>query len=282
MKLQLARVLERCGVNGALFSAQSLLRSPYIRAVNYHEIPRSERAAFEAQLVYYQRHFEPVGLAELEAFLAGSWRPKRPGLILSFDDGLRSHAEIAAPLLEQYGFPGWFCVPAGLPDAACEDPQTLRRRHDLIFDEQGYPDRRGVLDWEEVRRLDRHHVIVCHSFSHRRLSADLAPADFEFEVAKAKAHLEEQLGHRLRVFAWVGGEEPAYSSEGAALIRRAGFDYALMTNSAAIRPWTNPHQLQRTNVESSDPPEWMRFSLSGLLDLVYWAKRRRVNRLTAP
>ena len=39
-------------------------------------------------------------------------------------------------------------------------------------------------------------------------------------------------------------------------------------------------QLQRTNVEASDPPALVNLSLSGFFDAWYAAKRRRVNRLT--
>ena len=53
-----------------------------------------------------------------------------------------------------------------------------------------------------------------------------------------------------------------------------------MTNSAPIRPGCNLHQLQRTNVEASDPPALVNLSLSGFFDAWYAGKRRRVNRLT--
>ena len=281
MKRRLSTAFDRMGLNRALLSAQRVLCSPYIRAINYHDVPVSQAEAFDAQLEFYARHFEPVGLSELAGFLAGTWRPRRPGLILSFDDGLRSHVEVVAPALERRGFPGWFCVPAGLPDAPCEDHAAFRKRHLIHYDERDYGDRRGVLSWDEVRRLDRDHVIVCHSFSHKRLGADLTEAERVREIAEAKGRLEAQLGHPVRAFAWVGGEERSYSAASAREIRRAGFEFGLMTNNARIRPWSDPLQLQRTNVESGDPPELVRFSLSGFFDLMYWPKRRRVNRETA-
>ena len=280
-KLRVARAFERSGANRALLGAQRRLRSPYIRALNYHGIARADAPAFDEQLAYFARHFEPIGLAQLDAFLAGRWSPSRPGLVLCFDDGLRSHAEIAAPLLERHGFRGWFCVPAGLPDAEVADHAAFKRERHLGYDESEYADGRGVLSWDEVRRLDRNHEIVCHSFTHRRLGPDLTPAERELEVAAAKSRLEKQLGHEVRAFAWVGGEEWSYSAETAEAVRRAGFEFGLMTNHALIRPWSHPLQLQRTNVEAADPPELVRFSLSGAFDLLYWAKRRRVNRLTS-
>ena len=35
-------------------------------------------------------------------------------LCLTFDDGLKTHAEIAAPVLKARGWSGTFCVPTGI------------------------------------------------------------------------------------------------------------------------------------------------------------------------
>lgn len=281
LKLLLARLADRSGFNRAGLAAQRLRRRPWIRALNYHGIPRGSAEAFEQQVAFYARHFEPVGLEQLRAFLGGAWTPGRPGLVLSFDDGLRSHAEIAAPVLERYGFPGWFSVPAGFPDARPGEHEAFRSEHHVSYDENEYDDRRGVLSWEDVRRLDKNHVVCCHSFTHKRLAADLTDEERHLEIHAAKAKLERELGHAVPVFVWVGGEEWSYSVEAAEEIRKAGFELAFMTNNAPILPGDDPLQLQRTNVEATDPPELVRFSLSGFFDLLYGPKRRRVNRLTA-
>ena len=124
-------------------------------------------------------------------------------------------------------------------------------------------------------------MIGCHTFSHRRLTAALTPEDLALEIGAAKRALEEGLGCSIPVFAWVGGEEETYSAAAAEAIRRAGFRVSFMTNSAPIRPGADLLQLQRTNVEASDPPALVDLSLSGFFDAWYAAKRRRVNRLTA-
>ena len=267
IKRLLASAFDLTGLNRASLGLQA--RRPYIRALNYHEVPAEQADAFEDQLRFYARHFVPVGYADLMEFRAGSWPHPKPGLILTFDDGLRSHAEVAAPLLEKYGVPGWFMVPAGVVGTAAEQrPQE----HTV-----GHP----TLTWPDLRRLDGPHVIGCHTHGHRRLEASLTPAELEHEIRDAKRQLEEGLGHPVTVFAWVGGEEWTYSAAAARAIREAGVALSFMTNNAVIRPDTDPLQLQRTNVEASFPASLMRFSLSGFLDVMYTGKRRRVNRLTA-
>jgi peptidoglycan/xylan/chitin deacetylase (PgdA/CDA1 family) len=284
-KLRLANVCERAGLNRLLLRAQGRFLRPYIRALNYHDVRPAEAARFEAQLGFFAEHFEPVGLPELLAFLAGEWPHAKPGLILTFDDGLRSHGEVAAPLLERYGFPGWFAVPAEFPDLApdleAEAHAAFRDERQVGYDEGDFPDGRPLLSWSDLRRLRERHVICCHSHSHRRLAASLTDDERELEIAQAKRHLEAGLEQAVDAFVWVGGEEWSYSAEAAAAIRAAGFRVAFMTNNAPIRPGTDPFQLQRTNVEADHPEALWRLSISGAYDALYTPKRRRVNRLTS-
>jgi peptidoglycan/xylan/chitin deacetylase (PgdA/CDA1 family) len=279
-KLALARLLDATGLNSALLAVQSRM-GRYIRALNYHDVPHDSAPAFEAQLAFYARHFEPVGLPQLLAFLSGDWKPQRPGLLLSFDDGLRTHAQVAAPLLERYGFPGWFAVPAAFPDAVVRNHAEFMRSRHVGYRPDDFADGRPLMDWEDLRRLDARHVICCHSMNHRRLAAGLSDAERRNEIAEAKQRLEAGLGHEVPVFVWVGGEDWSYSAQAARAIRDAGFRVSLMTLNARIRPGDDPLRIQRTNVEADYPASLMRMSLSGIFDLLYLLRRRRINRLVA-
>jgi peptidoglycan/xylan/chitin deacetylase (PgdA/CDA1 family) len=251
-KVALARVFEATRLNDALLAAQ---RMPCIRAVNYHDVPDHLAPAFERQLELFARRFVSVGHDDLLALHAGRWPHARPGVLLSFDDGLPSHARVVAPLLERHGLVGWFFVPAGSVGE-------------------------GGLSWPELRRLAERHFIGCHSMTHRRLSASLDEGELRREIVDAKRVLEEGLGREIQSFCWVGGEEWSYSAGAARVIRAAGYQLGFMTNNALIRPGCDLLQLQRTNVEASYPMDLFKFQLSGLLDLLYLPKRRRVNRLT--
>ena len=277
----LARTFDLTGLNALLIRAQRGALGPHIRSVNYHDVPPARAADFERQLRLYARYFEPVGMAELQALREGRWNHQRPGLILSFDDGLRSHAEVVAPALERHGFTGWFFVPVGFVDTPEEAQLAYARERSLSAPVGAREGERVAMSWEQLRAIDRRHVVGCHTWHHRRLEASLDPDELEREIPAAKRRLEERLGHRVEVFAWVGGEEWAYSAAAARAIRQAGFSSAFMTNNAVIRPQTDPLQLQRTNVEADYPLHLTRFQLCGFLDLTYTPKRRRVNRLTA-
>jgi peptidoglycan/xylan/chitin deacetylase (PgdA/CDA1 family) len=164
---------------------------------------------------------------------------------------------------------GWFMVPA----AVVRDAPGARDWPHTVLE--------PTLDYEGLRRLDRDHVVGCHTFSHRRLEAKLSAEEIAREIPEAKRQLEAWLEHPVDVFAWVGGEEWTYSAAAAEAIRAAGFRISFMTNNALIRPGDDLLQLQRTNIEAHFPPAVARFGLSGFFDLSYAPKRRRVNRLTA-
>lgn len=279
-KLRLARLLDVIGLSRALLGLQSVLRRPYVRCVNYHDVPASRAAAFEEQLRFFRDRFAPVGERDLLDLLAGEWRHSRPGLLISFDDGVRSHFEVAAPLLEKYGFVGWFFVPAAFPDTPVDEQAAFVRRNRILLDGPPGPGR-AAMTWEEIRQLDRKHVVGCHTMNHRRLDSSLGAEELEVEIPRAKRQLEEQLGHDVDSFCWVGGEEWSYSGAAAESVRRAGFRLGFMTNNAPVRPGCDPLQIQRTNLEARFPLSLVAFQLSGALDLIYLPKRRRVVRKTS-
>jgi peptidoglycan/xylan/chitin deacetylase (PgdA/CDA1 family) len=200
-------------------------------------------------------------------------------LIVTFDDGLRSQYEIAAPLLERYGFPGWFFIPAALVDMPEELQRDGAAEHQVVADAEG-PGPRVFMSWDEVRELRSRHVIGCHTSSHHRVTSDTSMEQLELETAGAKHRLEEILDEEVMIFCWVGGEESSYTRAGAEAIRDAGFQMSFMTNHAVIRQETSPYHLQRSNTEATDPLWLIRFQLSGIMDALYFRKRRRVNRLT--
>ena len=285
----------------------------HIRAVNYHGTPEDRADDFERQLRFYSRHFEPADKSRLERLLAGnetvshpSAAPveapapavaacrktpasRKPGLLISFDDGLLSSYEVAAPLLEKYGFAGWFFVPVALigDPRLAGDPEhreRIRSRHgiDVSGEADGRP---AFMNWEQVRDLDRRHVghvIGCHTMNHCRLYERETRTEEKLrqEIVASKADLERQLGHEVDTFCWVGGEEESYSRRAAELIAEAGYRFSFMTNLCPITAGTSPLQLQRTNVEAGWPMPQVRFCMSGVMDVAHAPKRRRVNRLT--
>lgn len=260
---------------------QRFIPGGYIRAINYHGVSAETAGNFERQLAYYAERFNSVSLADLDNFFQlKRWDKKRPGLIISFDDGLSSNYSVAAPLLDKYGFNGWFFVPVDLISTPPSEQMRFARNHLILPDSTSSKTERVAMSWDELRDLDRRqHVIGCHTRSHLRMLRGLSESVLEYEICTGRAVLEEELGHVRDCYAWVGGEEWSYTSGAARMIRKAGYKYSFTTNSCAITCKSDPHQLGRNNVESDWPLSMASFELSGFQDLRYTPKRRRVARI---
>jgi hypothetical protein len=79
----------------------------------YHGVPRQGRlqpldgAAFERQIVFLKQNCTFIN-AEQYASSRGSLR--QPAVLLTFDDGFRNNAEVAAPILRRHNVPAVFFV----------------------------------------------------------------------------------------------------------------------------------------------------------------------------
>jgi peptidoglycan/xylan/chitin deacetylase (PgdA/CDA1 family) len=129
---------------------------------------------------------------------------------------------------------------------------------------------------EQLQSLARRHIIGCHTATHMRLTGALSEAELEREIVDAKRSLEKAVGESVDSFAWVGGEESSYSNGAARRISRL-FRYSFTTNCRVATPNTSPLQIDRTHLEADFAPSLLRFQLSGLMDLLYVLKRRRLS-----
>lgn len=275
MKLVLARLLASLGVSQLAFHLHTLVTSPYIRVFLLHGVRPDQAGEFERLLSFLRRRFHPATPGELiELRQTGSWPHTRPGAVLTFDDGLRSDYEIVAPLLEKWGFVGWFFVPVGLLglDPAEQLEAARRRRIDCA---QAGADPRVFLTLEQLRELARRHVVGCHTANHVRLSKSLSEAELIREIPGAQQALESIIGRPVDSFAWVGGEESAYSVAAARYISQH-FRISFTTNTSVTRRGTSLQRIERTHLEANFPLSLVKLQISGLMDLFYTAKRCRV------
>ncbi len=279
----LAYAQDVTGVNALLHRLQCLALSPFVRAVNYHGVPAQHAARFERQLRWYAERFVAVGLDDLVQLQRGVWPHRRPGLLLSFDDGQRSVYDHGLPVIERLGLRAWLLVVPGFIDAPAHSQYSYAQSHSITCDQPASAgDSRVAMSWDEIRDASRRgHVIGSHTYTHRRLPETTPDEVLHHEVDDSKAALEAQLGADVSTFCWVGGEEHAYSQHAAVAIRAAGYRIGLMTNNQVFRPGDDLLQVQRSNVEAAWPLPVVRFLLSGFMDVYYAPKRRRVAGATA-
>lgn len=68
---------------------------------------------FEAHLDWLCGRCTPVGLGDFVRWKRGEWKPGKPPVLVTFDDGYRNNATLAAPLLARKGLPALFFIASG-------------------------------------------------------------------------------------------------------------------------------------------------------------------------
>jgi peptidoglycan/xylan/chitin deacetylase (PgdA/CDA1 family) len=252
-----------------------MLGKQKIRVVNYHGTPLGEIKNFERQLIFFKKYYRNITKTQLnEFFLKKNGTFSKPGLIISFDDGKRNNYDHAKPLIEKYGFTGWFMLPSDIIDS----PSEVQSR-EILNDNKSkveYSDGRYFMNWNEVGNLVEDHVVCSHTSTHHRFNDVDSIDKINYELFESKRKIQEILGKNVDAFCWVGGEEVHYTASAHEKIILAGYNYAFMTNHQMISNNTNLFLLNRSNVETSFPFYLFVFQLCGIMDLLYYFKRRRV------
>jgi peptidoglycan/xylan/chitin deacetylase (PgdA/CDA1 family) len=249
-----------------------------LRAVAYHGTPKDAKDPLARQLDYFARHFWSVDEQDLERFMKGG-KTGKPIIVISFDDGLYSNYEVAAPLLEERGLVGWFFVSsllAGLPAPA---QATFCREHEIAFrDCEGRVGQAGrvAMSWTELADLSRRgHVVGCHTATHHRMRGEVDELTLRNEIFGAKEEMEKHLEKQIKSFAWVGGEPDTYSRLVFEALPRAGFEFAFTTQSAPFVQGEDPLLIHRTVLDADMGYAMFRLKMMGLSDLAHLSRRKR-------
>lgn len=154
-------------------------------------------------------------------------------VILTFDDGYRSHREIVLPELMRRGYGATF----------------------FFYNEQLVQDKK----WREMLKdLPNTFEIGSHSWSHSTL-AYLSGAPLFRELYLAREHLTELAGKPSRAFAWPYG---SWSPESVKAAHAAGFDYLYSVDYRVARSTDVPDVIPRYTVMGRGSREQVRSILA--------------------
>ncbi len=180
--------------------------------LNYHGFQgRAGEYAWEAEEVPYvleasvfneqlqeaaKRGFYTLRSSELRSWAEGK-KAGRP-MMFTFDDGLKSHFQHAAPALKRKGYTGIFFVPAGM---------VGKETH---------------MSWDELRQLSRDGFeIGSHGLHHVPLT-DLTDGELREELETSKKMLEDGLGAPVKSFSIPRG---FHSGRLAGFAAKAGYEF---------------------------------------------------------
>lgn len=258
IKLIVSTILGKCGIL-PLCLKHLLKKYPNtIRIVNYHDTLSKDIDTFEKQLQFYQKYYDNIDFETLQKFLKKEKQLTKQGIVLTFDDGKKDNYTNTLPLLEKYGFTGYFFVSSDLLDK--ENYMTTQDIQDIV---------------------NKGHVVGCHTATHHRMNQNDTHELLYKEIVAAKETLQVKLGSEISCFCWCGGELDTYTHSASVLIHEH-YLYSFLTNSELIFQTTSPYFLNRTNIEARWSTNYCQLQLCGLNDFLYRQKRKKVFEIVRP
>jgi peptidoglycan/xylan/chitin deacetylase (PgdA/CDA1 family) len=187
---------------------------------------------------------------DLDGYLASRFgsRSGQRSVLLTFDDGFRSMAELGFPVVRRLSFPGLLFVPAGMLGRTAQWWDSM-------------PDAR-LVDAEQLCALQDVGIeIGVHGMEHIAMPG-LSDAELRRHTHDARDALADVLGKPPRAFAYPDG---VYDARVAAAVERAGFTAAFSVIGDGRR-----FSLPRAEIVPTDDLRRFRLKLS----LAYPALRR--------
>ncbi len=268
----LANIFYYTGISYILFRFKLLFID--FRSINYHCTPESDIKQFELHLKFFKKYFSNTTKNDLNNyFYCNKKLNKTPGIIITFDDGLRSNFDFALNLLNKYNFTGWFFIPVGF----ILNPSLIFAKKNLITVKQEYKDGRFGMNLLEINELKKNHIIGSHTYTHHRMNENDTDEILNFEITNSKLSLERLLeNYNVECFCWVGGEPHTYTKKAFEKIKKSNYKYVFATITEPITKNTSPFMIHRTNIETNNSIPLVMFQLSGLMDLFHTFRRIKI------
>jgi peptidoglycan/xylan/chitin deacetylase (PgdA/CDA1 family) len=213
----------------------------------YHKIPQQEINSqhkifvtaenFEKHLQFYKKKgFTTLTFSELalyrKALVSFKYFPKKP-LVLTFDDGYRDNLETASPLLRKYGFKAQLFLLAD------------NKINSNVWDASGDEPAHEIMSQDERQKWKTSaYEIGSHGFRHQKIT-EFSLEEAQKELTQSKISLEDEFKIPVTSFAFTYGTT---RPEGAELAQRAGYDYALNTDTGGMLMEEEPYSIFRVNI----------------------------------
>ncbi|MDB5505382.1 MAG: hypothetical protein JWR75_20 [Devosia sp.] len=198
----------------------------HVQVINFHATPSYRRDEYRRQLEACARYYEPMSLTDLDDFFAGNWTKPKPGLIPVVFEGFRDGIDVMLPILEEFGFIGWYFIPSIFPGLPVAEQRPFAASHHLWpAKTEEYSGERMTLSWDEARAIADKHVFACHSRTHNFITPDSTEALLQDEIVTSTAEFVAGIGRRPEVFAWLYGTQTGVNPRSDELLRQQGYKY---------------------------------------------------------
>jgi peptidoglycan/xylan/chitin deacetylase (PgdA/CDA1 family) len=260
---------------------------------------------FAWQLEQLGRWFEFTDLAGVRKWLSSGGRPKKPPVLISFDDGYQNNLTIAAPVLRRAGVPAVFFLTTGYigtdrllwplemearllqsqPGNLClvaerrsycksapnaERLQYLEQlRAGTTLDPAAIDrEQHDFLSWDEVRTLAAQGFeLGSHTVEHPILSR-LDAEELRRELQDSRARISAETGRDASAIAYPNGGADDFTPEVCAAAAEAGYSLGFAVGDHFAERRDGPFSLRRWIISGHRSPEVFRYTISGLRDLL--------------
>ncbi|MCX7978200.1 MAG: polysaccharide deacetylase family protein [Bdellovibrionaceae bacterium] len=217
---------------------------------------------FKEQCRFLRRCGYPtLGFEDIKSWITGTlpWNlfPKKP-VIITFDDGYKNNLDLALPILQEEGLKAVIFLLA--------DKRITTNQWD-----QGEVPELPLLSPGERQRIASSGVfeIGSHGLSHRKLT-EMSDAEAWLEISRSRELLEEEFGFAPVSYAFTYGlAEDRHRS----MVQRAGYDFAVNTDSGALHFADNQFDIFRVNIFPEDTLLSFWKKTSGWYRKYYFRKR---------
>ncbi len=194
---------------------------------------------FRRYCAFFNKYFAVVPLTDFVKAISDS-RELTGKLAITFDDGYRDHAEVAAAELKKYGLPATFFVTTGFIGT-----------HTLSWWDKKAGVQSQWMNWNDVRWLVHEGFeIGLHTMTHPDLSK-LSTAEASREIAGSKERLSAELESIPELFAYPFGGKEQITDDQRELVRQLGFKCCASSYGGIVVSGTDPLSLRRFPVDSN-------------------------------
>ncbi len=200
-------------------SAEQIYKQKQIPVLCYHRIEDGKKGDYTVSTATFNAHIKALSDSGYHSVLPGQLYdylvynkalPEKP-VMITFDDSRVEHAEIAAPVLEKYGFRGVFFIMT------------------ITYNKKNYMTTDQIADLAKAG-----HVIGLHSWDHTMVTKYNDPADWDKEVVQPKAKLEKIINMPVEYWAYPNG---VFDHKGAEeLSKYFKLSFSLSTKRDSLQP----------------------------------------------
>ena len=231
----------------------------WIRFPYYHHVFSDERCGFARQMDYLKNFGEFISIDQAVEMFTSQTEINGRFFCITFDDGIKSCHEYAAPILTEREIPAaFFIVTEYAADTRAGERHICKPLHSRTPFSFEYLTGRECAEMVEAGM-----TIGSHTCSHINL-VDLAAEKVRIQMRESKRVIEEKLGTECNHFAcpWGGAGKDFHLQRDVNIAKELGYNSFLTTQRGRNQVGCSPFAIRRDQMYSNWGNYQLRYFLS--------------------